>query len=146
MSENQPTQAVATQEPSAAVQQRDILDQLMKPEVQESLTVLVDNLPKLAEIVTLMTKSYDVAKSLATDKVLINDFGGGLGEMVKPIVDKTKTVAQAAIEAGDKVSHESTSVGLFGLLRMLKDPNVQRTLRFTQAFLDNLGEKQKNQN
>lgn len=143
MSDNQPTQAVAEQDVTAAVQQRDILDQLMKPEVQESLTVLVDNLPKLAEMVTLLTQSYDVAKSLATDKVLINDFGGGIGEMVKPIIDKTKTVAQAAIEAGDKVGQQSTTVGLFGLLRMLKDPNVQRTLQFTQAFLDNLGEKQK---
>ncbi|QJC53945.1 DUF1641 domain-containing protein [Paenibacillus albicereus] len=145
MSDNQTTPAVATQEP-ASVQQRDILDQLMKPEVQQSLTVLVDNLPKLAEIVTLMTSSYDVAKSLATDKVLLSDFGGGLGEMVKPIVDKTKTVAQAAIEAGDHAANESSTVGLFGMLRMLKDPNVQRTLRFTQAFLEALGEKEKQKN
>lgn len=36
--------------------QADVLDQLLKPEVQEALTVLVDNLPKLSEMVTVLTK------------------------------------------------------------------------------------------
>ncbi|AJY74651.1 DUF1641 domain-containing protein [Paenibacillus beijingensis] len=140
MSNNQQTAtSVATETPAV---QKDILDQLMKPEVQQSLTVLVDNLPKLAEMVTLLTNSYDVAKSLATDKVLINDFAGGIGEVVKPLVEKTKGVAQAAIEAGDKAQTETNTIGLFGLLKLLKDPNVQKSLRFTQAFLEALGEKQ----
>ena len=34
-------------------EQLDLLDQLLKPEVQQSLTVLVDQLPKLAELTTI---------------------------------------------------------------------------------------------
>ena len=80
----------------------DVLDQLMKPEVQQSLTVLVDNLPKLAEMVTMMTKAYDFAQGIATDKVLIHEFAHGIGEFVKPVQDKAKGIAQAAIEAGER--------------------------------------------
>ncbi|CAH0119498.1 putative protein YjlC [Paenibacillus sp. CECT 9249] len=123
----------------------DILDQLMKPEVQQSLTELVEQLPKLAEMVTFMTKAYDVAQSLATDKVLIEDFKGGLNEFVKPIQEKAKGIASAAIEANDRAESETATIGLFGILKMLKDPQVQKTLRFAQAFLDVLSERQKRQ-
>jgi uncharacterized protein YjgD (DUF1641 family) len=121
---------------------QDVLDQLLKPEVQESLTVLVDNLPKLAEMVTFLTKAYDFAQGIVTDKVLISDFAHGIGEVAKPVVEKTKEIAAAAIEAGDRSQAEAAgTIGLFGILRMLKDPQVQKTLRFTQAFLNALAEK-----
>lgn len=54
-------------------EQLDVLDQLLKPEVQASLTTLVDNLPKLAEMTTLLTKTYEFATSVATDETLKND-------------------------------------------------------------------------
>ncbi len=123
-------------------QSLDILDQLMNPEVQQSLTVLVDNLPKLAEMVALMTKAYDFAQNVATDKVLINDFAHGIGEFVKPVQEKAKGIAQAAIEAGERSQEAAgTTVGLFAILKMLKDPEVQKTLRFAQSFLSVLAER-----
>ena len=68
------SQTTAQQEVATALAEErksiDVLDQLMKPEVQQSLTVLVDDLPKLAEMVTMMTKAYDFAQGIATDKVL----------------------------------------------------------------------------
>ncbi|EGL15816.1 MULTISPECIES: DUF1641 domain-containing protein [Paenibacillus] len=121
---------------------QDVLDQLMKPEVQESLTVLVENLPKLAEMVTILTKAYDLAQSVASDQVLIDDLKGGMNEFVKPITEKAKGVAAAAIEASDRAQAEHSSIGLFGLLKMLKDPQVQKTFRFVQAFLDVQAERQ----
>lgn len=120
----------------------DVLDQLLKPEVQESLTLLVDNLPKLAEMVNMLTKAYDFAQNVATDKVLINDFAQGIGEFVKPVQEKAKNIASAAIEAGDRSQADvGTTIGLFGMLKMLKDPEVQKTLRFAQAFLNVLAER-----
>lgn len=136
-------EAVQTAELTAS-KQLDILDQLIKPEVQESLTVLVENLPKLAEMVTMMTKAYDFAQSITTDQVLINDMMGGLGEMVTPVVDKAKGIAAAAIEANDRAQVDTASIGLFGMLKMLKDPQVQKTLRFAQAFLNAMAERDRN--
>lgn len=132
-----------TQEPQVVRGELDVLDQLMKPEVQKSLSELVENLPKLAEMVTMMTKVYDVAQSLATDRVLIEDLKGGLEEFVKPIGDTAKGLASAAIEANDRSNLDSSTIGLFGLLKMLKDPQVQKMFRFTQAFLEVLSERQK---
>ena len=138
MSETTTQEAVLT--PAA---REDVLDQLMKPEVQQSLTVLVENMPKLAEMVTLMTKAYDFVQSVSTDRVLIEDLKGGMDEFVKPITEKAKGIASAAIEAGDRSQAETSTIGLFGLLKMLKDPQVQQSLRYAQAFLEVLGERRK---
>lgn len=140
------SQLAASGEPKATINrgELDVLDQLMKPEVQKSLNELVEQLPKLAEMVTLLTKAYDVAQTVANDKVLIEDLKGGLGEFVKPIQEKAKGIASAAVEASDRAQAESaTTIGLFGILRMLKDPQVQKTLRFTQAFLEVMADRQK---
>ncbi|MFC3884811.1 DUF1641 domain-containing protein [Bacillus songklensis] len=142
----QETSSVESQATSSAVNSRqvDVLDQLLKPEVQESLTVLVENLPKLAEMVTFLTKSYDVAQSLLTDRVLFDDLMGGMQEFVKPVEGKVKEVAAAAIEANDRAeANQETTIGLFGLLKMLKDPQVQKLFRFAQAYLDIMSEQQK---
>ncbi|UUZ82233.1 DUF1641 domain-containing protein [Paenibacillus sp. P26] len=136
------TQELNASQP-ASTGKPDVLDQLMKPEVQESLTVLVENLPKLAEMVTLLTKAYDLVQNLATDRVLIEDLKGGMEEFVKPIQEKAKDYASAAIEANDRAQADSATIGLFGLLRMLKDPQVQKTFRFAQAFLDVMAERQR---
>lgn len=120
----------------------DVLDQLMKPEVQQSLTILVENLPKLAELVTILTKTYDVVQNVVTDQVLIDDIKGGMEEFVKPISDSAKGIASAAIEANDRVqTAQTSSIGLFGILRMLKDPQVQKMLQVSQAFLDVMAER-----
>lgn len=145
---SQTTQQAAAEVATTATmtpQQTDVLDQLMKPEIQQSLTVLVENLPKLAEMTTVLTKTYDLVQTVANDRVLIDDLKGGMEEFVKPIQDKAKGIAQAAIEANDRSQAETTTVGLFGLLKMLKDPQVQKTLRFAQAFLEISAERQQQQ-
>jgi len=121
----------------------DVLDQLLKPEVQEALTVLVDQLPKLSEMMALLTKTYDLAQKVATDRVLIQDMVGGFQEVVKPLEEKVKGYASAAIEANDRAEHSEATIGLFGMLRLLKDPELQKMLRFGQAYLDILGERKK---
>ena len=116
---------------------------MLKPEIQSSLNQLVESSPKLAEMVTLMTKAYDVATTVANDQVLMGDMKHGIEEFVKPITDKAKGIASAAVEANDRAHAEPTTIGLFGILKMLKDPQVQQTLRFAQSFLDVLAERNK---
>ncbi|MEC0347755.1 DUF1641 domain-containing protein, partial [Peribacillus frigoritolerans] len=84
---------------SANQEQLDILDQLLKPEVQESLNTLVEQLPKLTELVNILTKSYDFAQSVATDDVLKNDTVSAISEIATPVVHSVKGLATNAIEA-----------------------------------------------
>ncbi|SMQ87041.1 hypothetical protein SAMN05444673_7141 [Bacillus sp. OV166] len=81
--------------------QLDVLDQLLKQEVQKSLTTLVEQLPKLNELVNLLTKSYDFAQSVATIELLKNDTIGAITEIVEPIKETVKNVAATDIEAKD---------------------------------------------
>jgi uncharacterized protein YjgD (DUF1641 family) len=129
---------------SANQEQLDILDQLLKPEVQDSLNTLVEQLPKLTELVNILTKSYDFAQSVATDDVLKNDTVSAISEIATPVVHSVKGLAANAIEAKDRAEANNDVIGLFGLLRMMKDPEAQKLFRFAQAFLEVSAER-KNQ-
>ena len=124
--------------------QLDVLDQLLKPEVQESLTLLVNQLPKLTELVNILTKSYTFVQSVATDEVLKNDTVGAIQEIAGPVTDTVKNMAATAIEAKDRADASSEVIGLFGLLKMIKDPQVQKLFRFVNAYLQIAGERSSN--
>lgn len=124
-----------TEQVTVGKEQLDVLEQLLKPENQQALTALVEQLPKLAEIVTVLTQSYDVAKSLATDEVLKNDTVSAISEVAGPVVGSVKTLAAVAIEAKDRAEESHESIGLFSLLKIIKDPQVQQVFRFVNAFL-----------
>ncbi|MEK3891961.1 DUF1641 domain-containing protein [Bacillus sp. FSL W7-1354] len=128
---------------SVSQSQRDLIDQLLKPEVQESLTVLVDQLPKLTELVNILTKSYDFAQSVATDEVLKNDTVGAITEILEPVKDTAKEIAATTIEAKDRADESNEVIGLFGLLKMLKDPQAQKMFRFVQSYLQIMSEREK---
>lgn len=123
--------------------ERELLDQLLKPEVQESLTTLVQELPKLTELVGIMSKSYDTIQSLATDDVLKSDTVGAITEIMEPVKSSVKNVAATAIEAQDEAEKSQEVIGLFGLLKMLKDPQAQKLFRFVNAYLKISAEKSK---
>ncbi|MEK4564044.1 DUF1641 domain-containing protein [Alkalihalobacillus sp. FSL R5-0424] len=131
------------QQVSLSKQQVELLDQLLKPEVQESLTTLVDQLPKLTEMITVMTKSYDFAHSVATDDVLKADTVGAITEILEPVKETAKEVAQTAIEAKERAEASNEVIGIFGLMKLLKDPQAQKLFRFTQAYLNVMNEREK---
>lgn len=139
---NPETQADAVENAAANSAKLDVIDQLMKPEVQASLNALIEQLPKLTEMTTMLTKTYDLVQTVANDKVLIDDFKGGMMGVLNPVKDKAKYFASAAIEASDRAKTDTTNVGLFDLLRMMKDPQVQKMFRFLQAFMNVLSERE----
>nr|WP_106781696.1 DUF1641 domain-containing protein [Lysinibacillus timonensis] len=123
---------------------QDLLEQLLKPEVQQSLTTLVEQLPKLTELVTILTKAYDLAQLVATDDVLKSDTVSAIKEVAEPVVGTVKNVAQVAIEAKDRADASNEVVGIFGILKLMKDPEVQKVFRFANAYLQVVAER-KNQ-
>lgn len=134
MSEEKITQAETAVTSNQGKQ--DLLDQLLKPEVQESLTTLVEQLPKLTEVVNLLTKAYDFAQLVATDDVLKSDTVGAIKEVSEPVIGTVKSVAQTAIEAKDRAETSTETIGIFGMLKLLKDPETQKLIRFVNAFLE----------
>ncbi|MDC3415849.1 DUF1641 domain-containing protein [Aquibacillus salsiterrae] len=125
----------------AAQGERELLEQLLDPKVQESLTVLVKELPKLTELVSILSKSYDTVQSLAADDVFKSDTVGAVSEMVGPVKGSVKNIAATLIEAKDEADNSEEVIGLFGLLKMLKDPQAQKLFRFVNAYLKVASEK-----
>jgi uncharacterized protein YjgD (DUF1641 family) len=123
----------ATTQPSQ--EKLDILEQLLKPEVQESLTTLVEQLPKLTEMITLLNSSYDFAKTVAHDDILKSDTVEFIKEIGTPVKNSVKNIAATAIEAKDIANESNEVIGLFGLLKMVKDPQAQKLFRFASAYL-----------
>ncbi|CAM5205994.1 putative protein YjgD OS=Ureibacillus acetophenoni OX=614649 GN=SAMN05877842_11174 PE=4 SV=1 [Ureibacillus acetophenoni] len=139
------SEELISQAQTTATSTQDLLDQLLKPEVQQSLTTLVEQLPKLAEVVTLLTKAYDFAQLVATDDVLKNDTVTAVKEVAEPVIGAVKNVAANAIEAKERAESTNEAVGIFGLLKLLKDPEVQNVLRFVNAFLQVSAERKNQQ-
>lgn len=122
-------------------EQLEVLDQLLKPEVQESLTVLVEQLPKLTELVGVLTKSYDFVQTVAADEVLKSDTVNAIKELAEPVVHSAKNMAATVIEAKDRANASNENIGLFGLMKMMKDPEAQKLFRFVNAYLQVAGER-----
>lgn len=120
---------------SANLEQHAVLNELLKPEVQQSLTALIEQLPKLNELVSILTKSYDFIQAVATDEVLKSDTVGAIQEIMDPVTDTVRNIAVTAIEAKDRAEESNEVIGLFTLLRMMKDPQAQKLFRFINAYL-----------
>ncbi|AIQ17728.1 MULTISPECIES: DUF1641 domain-containing protein [Paenibacillus] len=136
------TQTTPEQEaPKASLTKEDVLDQLLKPEVQESLTTLIEQLPQLTQLVGVLTKSMDFVQSVASDEVLKNDTVGAIKEIAEPVVGSVKNMAATVIEAKDRANESSETISVFGMMKMIKDPQVQKLLRFMNAYLQVSGER-----
>ncbi|GMA65249.1 DUF1641 domain-containing protein [Alicyclobacillus fastidiosus] len=145
----------------------DVTDVLLNPQVQNSLNTVLENLPQLASILTALTKDEETLASLVTvvdslptlakvvhlvdrvyraaeDAVTDGDTLEGLTKMaqgyVQPCLGTVQKGRQAFEIAKERAEKDQTRYSVFSLLKMLKDPNVQKALRFTQAMLDALGE------
>jgi uncharacterized protein YjgD (DUF1641 family) len=137
------TKQQAETQTSAAASQEELLTQLSKPEVQESLITLLNQLPQLTEVVTALNKSYEFAQSIATDQVLVNDFASTAKEFGEPITKTAKHIAINAMEAKDRAEQSTEVISVFGLMKMLKDPQIQKVLRFASAYLQVSNERSK---
>lgn len=122
----------------------DILEQLLKPEIQDSLTTLIEQLPKLTELLTILNSSFDFAKTVANDNVLKSDTVEFIKEIGSPVKNSVKNIAATAIEAKDIANDSTEVIGLFGLLKMLKDPQAQKLFRFASAYLQLSAERDNN--
>ncbi|MNR36585.1 hypothetical protein D3C85_1545190 [compost metagenome] len=101
----------------------------------------MEQLPQITQLVSALTKSLDFVQTVASDEVLKNDTVGAIKELAEPVVDSVKTMAATVIEAKDRANESSENITLFGMMRMIKDPQVQKMLRFMNAYLQISGER-----
>lgn len=135
------SETITQTQPEQASSRDQVLDQLLKPEVQASLTELIEQLPQITQLVGMLTKSAQFVQSVASDEVLKSDTVGAIKEVAEPVVHSVKHLAANVIEAKDRAETSNENITVFGLMKMLKDPQVQKMLRFMNAFLQVSGER-----
>jgi uncharacterized protein YjgD (DUF1641 family) len=136
------TQATLTQNANQIQSKDDVFDLLLQPEIQQSLATIIEYLPRVAAMLATLNKVCDVAKEVLTDGELMGALDQMIREKTKPMQGKLGDLSSAVQEAKERAAQSNAQIGLFGILRLLKEPVVQKNLRFVQALCEVLSERE----
>lgn len=109
-------------------------------ETLASLTTLIEQLPRLSKIVYLLGRVYQAAEDVVTDGDTLDGAAKMLQKYTHPVFTTAQKGLKAYQAAKERAEHDTTTYSVFSLLKLLKDPNIQKALRLATAFLDELGE------
>ncbi len=122
----------------------DSVTKLAKPLSAENLgaaMALLEKLPMLVKLMNWLEMGLDLVEPMITDKEL-------LPLTVNTVTSAAKPVAKCATDnfamlktALAKAEKDTTTFGVFGLMRLLKDPTVQKGLRIANAYLNEVSTK-----
>ncbi|MCF8563386.1 DUF1641 domain-containing protein [Alicyclobacillus tolerans] len=120
----------------------DVFELIAQPEIQRSLIEIAQQLPKLAQVIHLLGKTYDVMEEVLQDPDLLEGLGRTVRQKTGPIQKKLDELSQVVQEAKLRASEDTGNISVFSLLGLLRDPVVQDNLRFVRAFLTVLSERE----
>lgn len=106
-----------------------------------SLIALLDKLPKLVKVLALVEQVADLAESIVTDKDTLTQLTHNVAEWTEPVRGKMQDGLSMMNEAKVRASKDRSSISVFGALKLLKDPTMQRGLRFANAMLAVMSER-----
>lgn len=130
------TDSTATLENERATHtEADPFELLLKPEYQVALRDIVEILPKLATVMTLFGKLYDASAEAFSDPELMGAVEEIVRAKARPMLQTYNNLNVAVKEAKERAEADTTQIGVFGILKMLKDPVVQKNLKLVSAFL-----------
>ncbi|WAH38085.1 DUF1641 domain-containing protein [Alicyclobacillus dauci] len=112
-------------------------------ETLTSLTTVIESLPTLAKLLHLVNRLYSAAEDVVTDGATLEGVSKMAQNYTQPVLSTIQKGRHAFEVAKERSEQDQTRYSAFSLLKMLKDPTVQKGLRFTQAMLDALGEENK---
>ena len=121
--------------------QSDVLDLVVQPEIKEFLVTTVQMVPKITNIMKITSEMYDLAEALLKDTEMLEIFGEATKGTTEPIQDTIEDGVSLVHEAQERAEADTSNVGMIGLYRMLKDPTIQKNLRFMKALLAILAER-----
>ncbi len=121
--------------------QSDVLDLVVQPEIKEFLVTTVQMIPKITNIMKITSEMYDLAEALLKDTEMLEIFGEAMKGTTEPIQDTIEDGVSLVHEAQERAEADTSNVGMIGLYRMLKDPTIQKNLRFMKALLAILAER-----
>jgi uncharacterized protein YjgD (DUF1641 family) len=125
-----------------AESQVDVLDLVFQPEIKEFLVTTIQMVPKLTNMMKMTSKLCDLAERVMEDTEMLGSLEEAIREKTEPIQEKIEDGISLVEEARERAEEDTSNVGMIGLYRMLKDPTVQKNLRFMKALLATIAERQ----
>jgi uncharacterized protein YjgD (DUF1641 family) len=125
--------------------QSDVLDLVVQPEIKEFLVTTVQMIPKITNIMKITSEMYDLTEALLRDTEMLEIFEEAMKGTTDPIQDAIEDGVALVHEAKERAESDTSNVGMIGLYRMLKDPTIQKNLRFMKALLAIIAERRDRQ-
>lgn len=107
-----------------------------------ALMALMDKMPKILKLVSALEQVADLAESLMKDKQSQQYLLASVQGYIKPVTHQIDHAVEVYQEAKERSEQKQQPVSIFDLYRLLKDPAVQKGLRFAQSVVEVIGEKQ----
>lgn len=107
----------------------------------ESAVILLDKLPKVTKYVQVMEQLFDTVEAVATDKQSLEYLVNGVREIIEPWRSRARDGVSLFQEAQQRAAHDTTFISIFSLLKLLKDPSMQKGIRLFKAFLQIVDER-----
>jgi len=129
-------------ETQTATKYRDISEVLLDEDVEQSLVTLLEQLPKLTSIISMASTAAGLLQEAVTDPELMDIAKDMTKEKLAPLQSRWLEAKEILRDTRLQAEQDTAYIGVFGLLRILKDPQVQKSLRYIQAFLRTLEARQ----
>ncbi|WCK52652.1 hypothetical protein PP175_14555 [Aneurinibacillus sp. Ricciae_BoGa-3] len=117
------------------------ISKLASKENLEALTTIIDSLPRIASMVTLLDSAAAKLEPILSNKDYLSNVMEAATVIAAPVTEKVQDSVSMVKEAKERAERNDTTISLFGMLKLLKEPGVQKGLKFTQAMLDVMNEK-----
>ena len=121
--------------------QADVLDLVFQPEIKEFIVTMIRMVPNITNVMKIASEIYDVAKKSMECRGLLGSLEETITENAEQIQEKIEDGISLVEDARDQAEEDTSNVGMIGLYKMLKDPTVQKNLRFMKALLATIAER-----
>lgn len=110
-------------------------------ETVEALVGLLEKLPKLLQMINQLEDILDFATAVLADQQTIDYATASIQSYTEPVVEKGKQGLSLVKEIQQQAEATTEPVKLFTIMKWLKDPSVQKSLKYVQATLQVLNKK-----
>ncbi|MGE7092961.1 hypothetical protein ACQKII_16210 [Lysinibacillus sp. NPDC048646] len=110
-------------------------------ETVEALVGLLEKLPKLLQMINQLEDLLDFATAVLADQQTIDYATASIQSYTEPVVEKGKQGLSLVKEIQQQAEATKEPVKLFTIMKWLKDPSVQKSLKYVQATLQVLNKK-----
>lgn len=114
---------------------KDLPEVNVDRETLQAVATLINKLPKFAKYAEYAETFLDFGQAVISDKESIQYLTKGMESLTAPICQMMQQGASILEDVKKRADKEETPVGIFTLLKMLKDPTVQSGLQLIRAIL-----------